>query len=198
MYYRFNCLCSYTGVSCVILSDCCDAGLTEVLDTAIMEYVNTATTNDHLVGYQTSDSAKSSNFKHPYSVVQNFITGPFGASVAISYSCTDQADLKNEKNYWQRPSNCNILLNDHWLQHTQSEREHCTILLLFQPSLLCVWPSPACIQGHCSRHEKCKRKWNKLCFPFLILHHSLTAWCRETNLVQRLNLDLSIIISVPE
>ena len=44
---------SYTGVSCVILSDCCDAGLTEVLDTAIMEYVNTATTNNHLVGYHT-------------------------------------------------------------------------------------------------------------------------------------------------
>ena len=48
--------------------------------------------NDHLVGYHNSDSAKSSNFKYAYSVVQNFTIGPCGASVA---------DHKGNKNYWQ-------------------------------------------------------------------------------------------------
>ena len=46
-------------------------------------------TNDHLVGCSASNSAKSSNFKQPYSVVQKFTTGPCGASVAISCSCAD-------------------------------------------------------------------------------------------------------------
>ena len=45
------------------------------------------------VEHQTSASAKSSNFKHPYYVDQKFPTYPCGASVAISYSCTDNESV---------------------------------------------------------------------------------------------------------
>ena len=45
--------------------------------------------NDHLVGYSTGNSAKSSNFKHPFSEVKKFITGPCDPSVAVSCSCID-------------------------------------------------------------------------------------------------------------
>ena len=43
-------------------------------------------TNVHLVGCRTSNSAKSSNFEHPYCVVQKVTTGPCGAGVAISHA----------------------------------------------------------------------------------------------------------------
>ena len=48
--------------------------------------------------WQTSVPAKSSNFNHPYSVVQQFTTGPCGASIAISCSCADhEGDLKKKR-----------------------------------------------------------------------------------------------------
>ena len=40
----------------------------------------------HSIGLSTSASTKFINFKHLYAVVQNFTTGPCGASVVISSS----------------------------------------------------------------------------------------------------------------
>ena len=47
---------------------------------------------NHSTGLSTSDSAKSSYFKHPYSVVQKF---------TISCSSADHQDVWKKKNYWQ-------------------------------------------------------------------------------------------------
>ena len=49
--------------------------------------------NYHLVVYCTSDSARSSNIKHPYSVVQKFTTDPCGTCVPISCSCVDHKHI---------------------------------------------------------------------------------------------------------
>ena len=45
---------------------------------------NVAEVNDHLVGFSISNSAKYIHFKHPYSLVEKFTTGPCGAIVVIS------------------------------------------------------------------------------------------------------------------
>ena len=66
-------------------------------------YLRDTWTNDLLIGYHTSRTTKSSNFKHPYSIVQKVTTGPCGASVVISCSGADHKGVfKNiGKNYQQ-------------------------------------------------------------------------------------------------
>ena len=80
-------------------------------------YLQDTWTNDILIGYHTSRTTKSSNFKHPYSIVQKVTTGPCGASVVISCSGADHKGVfKNiikitgRSSLPQQPSNCDVLL----------------------------------------------------------------------------------------
>ena len=71
-----------------------------------------------LLVYQTSVQAKSSNIKHPYSLVQNFTTSPCGTSVAISRLCEDHIKrcfkklnkITGRSSLSQQPSNFDILV----------------------------------------------------------------------------------------
>ena len=49
---------------------------------AVLEVYQRGEVKSGSIVWQTSVPAKSGNFKHPYSVVQQFTTGPCGAGVA--------------------------------------------------------------------------------------------------------------------